>query len=83
MGNYLPTAHQLSIFVAVENFLPLMRAQGMSKQRITRLCLAQQGRPQVGSTAIGRPISPDYGNNLLNLSPLQKGSGLSNLNLRI
>jgi hypothetical protein len=24
--NYLPTAHQLSIFVAVENFLPLLRA---------------------------------------------------------
>jgi hypothetical protein len=47
-----------------------MRAQGRSKQCITRLCLVQQGRPQVGGTAVGRPISPDYGNNLLNFISL-------------
>jgi hypothetical protein len=54
-----------------------MRAQGTSKQRITRLCLAN--RPKVGGTAADSRRLPDYGNNFLKLSPLQKGSPLRHI----
>jgi hypothetical protein len=40
-----------------------MRAQGRSKQGITRLCLAN--RPKVGGTTADSRRLPDYGNNFL------------------